>query len=77
MRKPDENCQSPFCKHKPDCIVKNENELIANEKCRGWICPKNQQCVTQVVGPCQNDNCKIIRSCVGDVTSHNKPISKV
>ncbi|XP_044013876.1 uncharacterized protein LOC122856248 [Aphidius gifuensis] len=76
MRKPDENCQAPFCKHKPDCIIKNENELIANEKCRGWICPKNQQCVTQVVGPCQNDNCKIIRSCVSDVATDNEPITK-
>lgn len=82
LRRPEENCPLPFCKHQPDCAAKTENELVENEKCRGWICPKDQKCITKVIGPCQNDNCPIIRSCSREIffESHHltdRPFIKV
>lgn len=77
MRRPDYNCPPSFCKHTPDCTAKNNDEIIAKEKCRGWICPSDQQCVTKVVGPCQNDDCRIIRSCIGDNLPNNPTKVKI
>ncbi|XP_044007297.1 uncharacterized protein LOC122851872 [Aphidius gifuensis] len=81
LRRPQENCPLPFCKHQPDCTAKNENELIKNEKCYGWICPRDQQCVTKTIGTCHNNNCRILRSCADEINIdssnfNNRPFTK-
>ncbi|XP_015126099.1 uncharacterized protein LOC107047782 [Diachasma alloeum] len=65
LRRPRENCRPPHCQHTPDCIATTEKELLASEKCNGWVCPKGQQCAYQVQSPCTSDNCRITRSCHG------------
>ncbi|XP_034948932.1 uncharacterized protein [Chelonus insularis] len=67
LRRPEAVCEFFHCRHKPDCTAKSETELIKNEKCRGWICPKGQTCLTQSKRPCKNAECRINRFCQGDI----------
>ena len=40
-----------------------EEELEANEQCRGWICPKGHECAAHTPEPCKHDTCRISRTC--------------
>ncbi|XP_063978678.1 uncharacterized protein LOC135163297 [Diachasmimorpha longicaudata] len=71
LRRPPENCQPQLCQHTPDCIATTEKELLASEKCNGWVCPTGQQCAYQVQSPCTNENCRVIRSCHGRLSPVN------
>ncbi|XP_011296917.1 uncharacterized protein [Fopius arisanus] len=71
LRRPHDNCRSSACQHTPDCTATTDRELLATEKCNGWICPKGQQCAYQVQSPCTSDNCRITRSCHGRTTPMN------
>ncbi|XP_068983031.1 uncharacterized protein [Bombus flavifrons] len=75
LRRPEGNCSIPLCKHTPDCIMPRENEM-ANERCRGWICPQRQTCSAEIVGSCETDDCNIKRTCHEvHVTAANDSVS--
>lgn len=39
--------------------------MAANEKCRGWICRKDQECTAELRGRCTAKECQIFRACHG------------
>ncbi|KAK0159202.1 hypothetical protein PV328_010114 [Microctonus aethiopoides] len=68
LRRPGNVCESPPCKHTPDCTAKTEIELSnIPQKCHGWICPRNQSCEAIVDEPCKNYDCKIFRTCIEEL----------
>lgn len=45
-----------------DAIVLEE-QLEETEQCRGWVCPKGEECTAHSKGPCNRESCRISRSC--------------
>ncbi|XP_033322643.2 uncharacterized protein LOC117218408 isoform X1 [Megalopta genalis] len=63
LRRPRNTCSNPPCKHTTDCITAAENEM-ADEHCRGWICPRKHKCVAETVTSCESNNCNVNRTCI-------------
>ncbi|XP_046472162.1 uncharacterized protein [Neodiprion pinetum] len=68
LRRPPDNCSSSdHCKHTPDCTSTNVNEVPFSPGCRGWICPRNQECSVIVQDSCKlehgTENCETTRVC--------------
>ncbi|XP_046737986.1 uncharacterized protein LOC124406589 [Diprion similis] len=68
LRRPPDNCPSSDpCKHTPDCTSTNVNEVPVSQGCRGWICPRNQECSVIIQDSCKlengTENCETTRVC--------------
>ncbi|KAL7292803.1 hypothetical protein TKK_0013630 [Trichogramma kaykai] len=65
LRKPQKNCTKPLCNHTPDCLNEVENyETMKDERsCRGWICPRGQECFIRHLNADCHEDCISTKEC--------------
>lgn len=53
-------------------IIKIAEELTTvHERCRGWICPRNEICEAEIEESCNEFGCKVFRTCIDESANTN------